>query len=278
MATSRNALSYFKPKNELGSILKAPKLGDLEFENQYSDVCNYNRIHFWDKRYSEDLEPFEWYYPYAQFSDIINERVAKEARVLDAGCGNSEMVIDMAEDGFINIVGCDFSRVAIDQMKARCSEYPEIELICCNMQDSNLPESHFDCIIDKGLFDSILCNLKSTDSVANYIAELERILCEDGIFFCISHAPPDERLKYLEIYDIDLPNFTPWYTDVIAMEKPREYDDQDYDPDDMSTYYFIYVCRMEPKLIKQKKDRKKALAAKKKRDAKARKKHHKNDL
>ena len=25
-----------------------------EFENQYSDVCNYNRIHFWDQRYLDD--------------------------------------------------------------------------------------------------------------------------------------------------------------------------------------------------------------------------------
>lgn len=26
-------------------------------------------------------EPFEWYFPYDQFSEIVNERVAKSARI-----------------------------------------------------------------------------------------------------------------------------------------------------------------------------------------------------
>jgi ubiquinone/menaquinone biosynthesis C-methylase UbiE len=197
---------------------------------------------------------------------------------MDAGCGNSELIQNLVDDGFENVVGVDFSRVAIDQLKKRCEDYPEIELMCLNMQDTNLPESSFDCILDKGLLDSIACNLQSTDSVANYVCEIERLLVNDGVFICISLAAPDERLKYLEIYDIDLPNFTPWYTDVVAMEKPREYDAQETDEDDMASYYFVYICRVEPKLVKQKKDRVKQLINKKKKAAKARKKNHKNDL
>jgi hypothetical protein len=34
-----------------------------------------------------DTEPFEWYYPYKNFQHIINDFVAKEAKVLYAGCG-----------------------------------------------------------------------------------------------------------------------------------------------------------------------------------------------
>lgn len=272
------AKSYFKPKNELGGRLKATAVGENEFENQYSDVCNYNRIHFWDQRYLDDQEPFEWYYPYEQFADILNDRVAKSARIMDAGCGNSELIQNLVDDGFEEVVGVDFSRVAIDQLKKRCDEYDEIELLCLNMQDTNLKESSFDCIIDKGLLDSIACNLQSNESIANYITEIERLLVEDGIFICLSMGAPEDRLKYLEIYDIDLPNFTPWYTDVIAMEKPREYDSQEQDEDDMNSYYFVYICRVEPKLVKQKKDRVKQIAIKKKTAAKNRKKNHKNDL
>jgi ubiquinone/menaquinone biosynthesis C-methylase UbiE len=227
---------------------------------------------------SHEQEPFDWYYPYEQFAEMLNERVAKEGRIMDAGCGNSDLVQSLAEDGFTNITGCDFSRVVIDQLKARCEDYPEIELVCCNMQDSNLPKDSFDCIIDKGLLDTIACNLQSTEAVANYIAEVERLLVDDGMFICISVGAPEDRLKFLEIYDIDLPLFTPWYTDVIAMEKPREYDGQDFDQDEMSSFYFIYICRMEPKLAKQKKDRVKQQAQKKKKAAKHRKKNHKNDV
>lgn len=223
-------------------------------------------------------EPFEWFFPFEQFADIINERVAKTARIMDAGCGNSEMIQHLVDDGFQEVVGADFSRVAIDQLKKRCEDYPEIELMELNLQDTNLPESSFDCIIDKGLLDSIACNLQSANAIANYVKEVERLLVEDGIFIVISMGAPEDRLKYLEIYDIDLPSFTPWYTDVIAMEKPREYDGEEPDPEDMSSYYFVYICRVEPKLVKQKKDRVRQLARKKKKAAKARKKTHKNDL
>ena len=197
---------------------------------------------------------------------------------MDAGCGNSELIQHLVDDGFENVVGVDFSRVAIDQLKNRCGDYPEIDLMCLNMQDTNLPESSFDCILDKGLLDSIACNLQSGEAVANYVSEIERLLVSDGIFICISLGAPDERLKFLEIYDIDLPNFTPWYTDVVAMEKPREYDAQETDEEDMSSYYFVYICRVEPKLVKQKNDRVNQMAVKKKKAAKARKKNHKNDV
>jgi SAM-dependent methyltransferase len=204
--------------------------------------------------------------------------VAKEAKILDAGCGNSELILNLADDGYTNITGIDWSRVVIDQLKTRCEDYPEIDLHCLNMQDTNLPKDHFDCIIDKGLLDSIVCNMQSGSSVANYIKEVERLLVDDGILIIISLGAPDDRLKYIENYDIDLPNFTPWYTDVIAMEKPREVESEDLDPDDMHSYYFVYICRVEPKLVKQKRDRVKQLAIKEKKAAKARKKNHKNEL
>ena len=172
----------------------------------------------------------------------------------------------------------DFSRVVIDQLKKRCEGYPEIELKCLNMQDTNLDKNSFDCIIDKGLLDSIACNHRSEEAIANYICEVERLLVDDGIFILISMGQPAERLKYVELYDIDLPNFTPWYTDVIAIEKPLEHDGQELDPDDLNSYYFVYICRVEPKLVKQKKDRVKQLARKKKKMDKLRRKNHKNEL
>lgn len=78
--TAPVAKSYFKAKIELGENLKGVEVGskslhctlliwfvltsvctnysmycaENEFENQYSDVCNYNRIHFWDQRYLDD--------------------------------------------------------------------------------------------------------------------------------------------------------------------------------------------------------------------------------
>ncbi|CAE7683463.1 Eef1akmt4, partial [Symbiodinium microadriaticum] len=188
-----------------------------EFDKQYSDQAQYGRIHFWDEWYTSEPEPFEWYYPYKKFASVINDHVAKEAKILVAGCGNSYMMEDMVADEFVDITGVDISRVVIDLMKVRCADYPEIRLLTGNMQDTNLPKESFDCIIDKGLMDSILCDLKGEEGVQNLVREVERLLTPDGIFICISHAGPEDRLQYLEVYDIDSPLFTPWYTDVIGI-------------------------------------------------------------
>ena len=36
-------------------------------DNAYEETANYGKAAFWDDRYANDLEPFEWYYPYAIF-------------------------------------------------------------------------------------------------------------------------------------------------------------------------------------------------------------------
>jgi SAM-dependent methyltransferase len=144
------------------------------------------------------------------------------------------------------------------------------------MQDTNLPAHSFDCIIDKGLMDSLLCGVKGSEAVENYIQEVERLLTPDGIFICITYGEPAERLKYLEVYDIDSPLFTPWYTDVVGIglyllcllslpyspchaltAKPLESEREELDMDDPNSMYFVYMCRMEPRLEKQKELRKK---------------------
>ena len=62
-------------------------VGIKEFDQRYSDRAQYGKVRFWDERYLQDLEPFEWYYPYSTFKDIINRFVAKEAKILLAGHG-----------------------------------------------------------------------------------------------------------------------------------------------------------------------------------------------
>jgi hypothetical protein len=76
-------------------------------------------VQYWDSRYASETEPFEWYYPYPYFRyvygvffavaasmfmcvfvmyrEIINEYVARDKSVMVAGCGNSNMLQDMAE-------------------------------------------------------------------------------------------------------------------------------------------------------------------------------------
>lgn len=55
-------------------------------------------------------------------------------------------------------MGADLSRVVLRQMKSRTESFPEITYFQGNMMDTDLPKKSFDAIIDKGLFDSLLCS------------------------------------------------------------------------------------------------------------------------
>lgn len=106
------------------------------------------------------------------YRNIILDNIPKSGRVMVAGCGNSYMMEDMVSDGYTNVVGADLSRVVIEQMKSRCSDIPEISFFQGNMMDTDLPEKTYDAIIDKALFDSIVCSHLGTADCAMYVKEV----------------------------------------------------------------------------------------------------------
>lgn len=124
-------------------------VGEEEFDNVISEVAQYGRVQFWDARYAEETEPFEWYYPYSYFRDIIIENAPRDKRIMVAGVGSSTMAEDLAEDGYLDIVAQDISRVAIAQLRIRNKHLPQISYAACNMTDSDLPAGSFQAIVDK---------------------------------------------------------------------------------------------------------------------------------
>lgn len=215
-----------------------------EFDDVMTDNAQYGRIQFWDLRYANEHEPFEWYYGYEYFRETIREFVPLNARTMIAGCGSSNLIGDMADDGYESLVAGDWSRVVMAQLKYRYRDYPNISFFQGNMTDTDLPEGSFGAIIDKALFDSMLCTQTSAVTVAQYIFEVrpstslfrcvhcpshflfgfqcERLLDDTGVLIIISYGSPEQRLHFLEQYDIDEPHFTPWIVEVQALRKPTK--------------------------------------------------------
>jgi ubiquinone/menaquinone biosynthesis C-methylase UbiE len=188
-----------------------------EFDSAYSDCAQYGKVNFWDERYVHDSEPFEWYYPYQYFRSILIDKLQLDMNIMIAGCGSSNMLEDMAVDGFEQLTGVDFSRVVLNQMEVRCEDLPQISLQLGTVEDLNYPNEFFEAIVDKALFDSIACSEEGQIKITQYVNEVERILTDTGIFIVISNSNPDEMLKHLEQYDIEEPNYSPWYIEVQAV-------------------------------------------------------------
>jgi len=231
-------------------------VGEDEFDNVVTDAAQYGRVQLWDSRFLAESEPFDWYYGYEYWKQVINDAVPKDKKVMIAGVGSSSMPDDMAADGYLDIVAQDISRVAIAQLKIRCKHLPQITFETCNMTDSNLVAEGYFAIIDKAVLDSLLCSPMGNNVVQQYVNEVERLLDpESGVFIVISHANPEEMLPLLEQYDLDEPFYTPWYIEVQAVLKPQMLEGEILDADNPDHLYWIYVATKNPSLVKRKKER-----------------------
>ena len=63
--------------------------------------------------------------------------------------------------------------------------------------DGSLPNQCFDIVLDKGLFDVLLCSPKGLISIEELEREMYRILKKDGVYLVISHAAPSHRMSQL---------------------------------------------------------------------------------
>ena len=80
----------------------------------------------------------------------------------------------------------------------------------------------------------------------------------------ISHQSPERVLVLVENQDLKDKDFTPWNVSVSAIPKPPAFAGERLDLNDLSSSYFIYVCRMDPELLKKRAYRDERWAAKQK--------------
>ncbi|KAL7511932.1 hypothetical protein ACHAXN_009585 [Cyclotella atomus] len=99
-------------------------------------MARYDQIDYWDDRYANDTQPFEWYQSYSGIRHFFTPKYLQQSknentssitcphidRALIVGCGNSQLGQGMLGDGFKSITNVDFSSVLIKQMTTKYSE------------------------------------------------------------------------------------------------------------------------------------------------------------
>lgn len=82
---------------------------------------------YWDSRYSIFSQKFDWYCEFDKISkdfkinDLLLEYYPKKSktRILELGCGNSSLALELFNMGYTKITSIDFSSVVIKHMQTK---------------------------------------------------------------------------------------------------------------------------------------------------------------
>ncbi|KQK06474.1 EEF1A lysine methyltransferase 4 isoform X2 [Brachypodium distachyon] len=162
---------------------------------------------YWDARYSSSSHStggkdgggfFDWYQSYQALRPLLRDCVPTSSRVLMLGCGNSLLSEDMVKDGYEDILNIDISSVVIEQMSEKHMDIPQLTYMQFDVREmSFFEDGSFDCIIDKGTLDAMMCGDDAPHGASRMLAEVARLIRPGGIYMLITYGAPKERVTLL---------------------------------------------------------------------------------
>uniref|UniRef100_A0A7N2RDK6 Methyltransferase domain-containing protein n=1 Tax=Quercus lobata TaxID=97700 RepID=A0A7N2RDK6_QUELO len=170
-------------------------------------------------------------------------------KVLELGCGNSQLSEELYKDGITEITCIDLSAVAVEKMQKRLAlkGYNEIKVLEADML--NLPFSNecFDVVIEKGTMDVLFVDSgdpwnprpETVNKVMAMLEDAHRVLKPDGIFISISFGQPHFRRPLF-----DSPKFT-WSVEWNTFGDAFHYFFyvlKKVSPDKAQVLNFLYTC------------------------------------
>ncbi|EDW00602.1 EEF1A lysine methyltransferase 2 [Drosophila grimshawi] len=127
----------------------------------------------------------------------------QSARVLDLGCGNGMFLIALANEGFIQLTGVDYSPKAIELARGIAQDHSHnIDYKLADLTQKE-PQSlgTFDIVHDKGTYDAVsLCPDNPKEMRTNYLDNVARLLHDEHSWFIITSCnwTEDELLQSFE--------------------------------------------------------------------------------
>ncbi|KAF4346887.1 hypothetical protein G4B88_014995 [Cannabis sativa] len=190
------------------------------------NTYNYGDALYWDARYIQEGGSFDWYQRYSALRPFVRNYFPTSSRVLMVGCGNAVMSEDMVKDGYEDIMNIDISSVAIEMMKRKHVNTPQLKYMQMDVRDMSIfPDESFDGVLDKGLnilitfgfihriaiiFTNffVSCGTDAPVSTSQMLGEVSRLLKPGGIYMLydrllnrplcqITYGDPRVRMPHL---------------------------------------------------------------------------------
>jgi ubiquinone/menaquinone biosynthesis C-methylase UbiE len=174
---------------------------DSEVETDFYEIMssndhlpNYGSRDYWDDEYAKGVDEFDWYMQWLDFRPSLTDLLIPGDIVLNVGCGNSRMALQLKKD-FEKVVSIDTSSVAIERMKEMHKDDSMLQWYVMNCAELEFDDGVFDCIVDKGTMDAILCRVDANWLMGMAMNEYWRVLRLGGRFFVISYGVPEQRKR-----------------------------------------------------------------------------------
>ncbi|XP_038267338.1 citrate synthase-lysine N-methyltransferase CSKMT, mitochondrial isoform X1 [Dermochelys coriacea] len=178
----------------------------------------------WDRFYTQQdtagtPRHFNWFFDYAAISGLLlpalqrcgsPEPNASLTRVLDVGCGTSDLGLGLYRDSPhpVHISCVDVSPVAIRSLQRLLQEVPpprhplsQLHLHVADATDldgGGFGDGSFHLVLDKGTCDSLLRCTQGPGQAGQLVAECLRVLRPGGCLLQFSDEDPDARVPFLE--------------------------------------------------------------------------------
>ncbi|KAI8320600.1 S-adenosyl-L-methionine-dependent methyltransferase [Martensiomyces pterosporus] len=189
-----------------------PKAGEFE-------ASRLGRKDHWDGVYDHEISNFEetgdigevWFGEDSavKMVDWVCENIGDtNARILDVGCGNGHLLLGLADEGYTNLTGTDYSSQAVELATRIAKSRSLGDKITYRTQDFLSPQevasvagdAKFDVVLDKGTYDAIClkpkdgrdasdeegAHLVDQEAVGMYPQSVVNSLSDRGVFLITS--------------------------------------------------------------------------------------------
>ncbi|KAK9509362.1 hypothetical protein O3M35_006697 [Rhynocoris fuscipes] len=167
---------------------------------------------YWNAVYERDKRNYEnhgdigevWFGEDSELRVLswLQKNVHKESRIIDIGCGNGMMLVELAREGYKKLTGVDYSPKAIELCSKimKSQSFDHIELKIADLTEENCHFENFNIALDKGTYDAICLNPdNAVFKQKNYIKNVSNLLCTDGLFIITScNWTEGELIKHFE--------------------------------------------------------------------------------
>ncbi|KAM7202213.1 S-adenosyl-L-methionine-dependent methyltransferase [Rhypophila sp. PSN 637] len=151
----------------------------------------YQSKDYWHARFGHETS-FEWLVPSADFLQILDPFLARlptTAKILQLGCGTSDIHCRLRQRGYQHITNMDYEPLAIGRsrdIENRVFGDSVMSYVVADATDFDLGETKFDLVIDKSTADAVACT--GSPPVISMSKAVKRCLAEDGIWLSLSFS------------------------------------------------------------------------------------------